>query len=77
MVLGGVLMLRGELTLGTFLAFSVYSGQLVGTVKWFADTVVALQEAGVCASRVLDLLDVPPAVVEDAGAAVAGRVRPT
>jgi ATP-binding cassette subfamily B protein len=63
-LVGGWLMLRHELSLGTFLAFSVYNGQLVGTVRWFADTVVGLQEAGVCSRRVLDLLDLPPAVAE-------------
>jgi ATP-binding cassette subfamily B protein len=61
---GGWLVLRGELSIGTFLAFSVYNSQLVGIVRGFADTVVKVQEAGVCAGRVLELIDLPPAVVE-------------
>jgi ATP-binding cassette, subfamily B, bacterial len=62
---GGWLILRDEITLGTLLAFIIYIGQLAGGVKWFADSVVRLQEAGVCAGRVLDLLELPPAVVDD------------
>ncbi|MFY1699384.1 ABC transporter ATP-binding protein [Solwaraspora sp. WMMA2101] len=67
-VLGGWLTLRGEISLGTFLALSIFAGQLIGSVRWLADSVVDLQEAGVCAERVLDLLDLPPAVVEDPAA---------
>lgn len=67
-VLGGWLTLRGEISLGTFLALSIFAGQLIGSVRWLADSAVDLQEAGVCAERVLDLLDLPPAVVEDPSA---------
>jgi ATP-binding cassette, subfamily B, bacterial len=63
-LLGGWLMLRGELSLGTLLAFSVCNNHLVQSVRWFAETAGTMQEAGVCAGRVLDLLDLPPAVVE-------------
>ncbi len=65
--LGGWLVLRQQMSLGTFLAFTAYQSQLIGSVRWLSDTVLGLQEAGVCANRVLDLLDLPPAVVERPG----------
>lgn len=74
-VLGGWLTLRGEISLGTFLALSIFAGQLIGSVRWLADSAVDLQEAGVCAERVLDLLDLPPAVVEDPAAEPLPRLR--
>src|SRR4051812_14473093 len=55
-IVGGTLVLHHHLTLGTFLAFSAYAGNLIGTITWLADTAIELQEAGVCAERVLDLL---------------------
>jgi len=67
-VVGGWMMLTSDLTLGTFLVFTVYSGSLVGVVKFIADSTVSLQEASVCARRVLELLELPPAVVEKPGA---------
>jgi ATP-binding cassette subfamily B protein len=68
LMVGGWLILRHDLTLGTFLAFSVYNAQLVSAAGGLGGSVVDLQEAGVSADRVLDLLDLPPAVVDDPAA---------
>ena len=43
-LLGGWFVLRHQISLGTFAAFSVYSSGLVATVSWFSDTAMEMQE---------------------------------
>ena len=45
LALGGWLAIRGSITLGTFLAFSLYLAQLVGPVRMLAALVTIGQQA--------------------------------
>ncbi|MEY2433118.1 MAG: ATP-binding cassette, subfamily bacterial, partial [Acidimicrobiaceae bacterium] len=76
---GGWLALNGQVSLGTFLAFSSYMVQLVAPVRMFAVLIAVGQQARAGAERILDLLDANSKIVErpDAVAmpAVVGEVR--
>ncbi len=67
---GGWLALRGELTLGTFLAFAAYLVQLVAPVRMLSILFAVGQQARAGAARILDVLDANPEVVERADAVV-------
>jgi ATP-binding cassette subfamily B protein len=58
LALGGWLAMRGDLSLGTFLAFSSYLVQLVAPVRMIALVVAATQQARAGGERVLEILDV-------------------
>ena len=62
LLFGGWLALRGDITVGTFLAFSTYLGQLVSPVRQLSGllTVGQLARAGV--ERVLQVVDTRPAI---------------
>ena len=78
LALGGWLAIRGNVSLGTFLAFSSYLLQLVPPVRMFAALLAVGQQARAGAERIFELLDSNPLVVERPGApdlpAVKGRV---
>jgi ATP-binding cassette subfamily B protein len=61
---GGWLAINGEVTLGTFLAFSSYLVQLVAPVRMLANVFAVGQQARAGAERLLDVLDANPAIVE-------------
>jgi ATP-binding cassette, subfamily B, bacterial len=64
--LGGLLALRGEITIGTFLAFSTYVGNLVGPARMIGSLVVTGQLARAGVERVYELIDSRPDVTDPA-----------
>jgi ATP-binding cassette subfamily B protein len=67
---GGWLALRGEISLGTFLAFTTYVGQLVSPTRQLAGLMAIGQQARAGVERIFQLLDLQPAI-QDAPDAVA------
>ncbi|MEN8650311.1 ABC transporter ATP-binding protein [Streptomyces sp. 21So2-11] len=61
---GGWLATRGEITLGTFVAFSTYLAQLVGPVRMLAMVLTVGQQARAGVERVLELIDTEPAIAD-------------
>ncbi|MFF3246466.1 ABC transporter ATP-binding protein [Streptomyces sp. NPDC002870] len=60
LALGGWLATRGQITLGTFVAFSSYLAQLVGPVRMLAVVLTVGQQARAGVERVLELIDTEP-----------------
>ncbi|MFC5290145.1 ABC transporter ATP-binding protein, partial [Actinokineospora guangxiensis] len=61
---GGLMALRGEITLGTFLAFAGYVANLVGPARLLAGLVVNAQLARAGVERVYELIDSQPDVTD-------------
>src|SRR3954452_24831354 len=78
LALGGWLAIQGEISIGTFLAFSTYLVQLLAPVRMFAGMVAVAEQARAGTERIFELIDSNPLVTEkpDAGdlPAVAGEV---
>jgi ATP-binding cassette subfamily B protein len=72
---GGRLVIAGDITLGTFLAFNTYLLQLSGPARMLSGLLSAGQMARAGAVRILELLDTPSEVVEPADAQPVGAVR--
>ncbi|TLW91937.1 ABC transporter ATP-binding protein [Saccharomonospora piscinae] len=64
LAVGGVLALRGEISLGTFLAFATYVSALVGPARMLASLVVQAQLTRAGVERVNELVDAQPEVVD-------------
>ncbi|MFZ3570417.1 ABC transporter ATP-binding protein [Streptomyces sp. BH097] len=64
LALGGWLAVRGQVTLGTFVAFSSYLAQLVGPVRMLAVVLTVGQQARAGVERVLELIDTEPSLVD-------------
>src|SRR6476646_2757340 len=62
LALGGWLAVRGQITLGTFVAFSTYLAQLVGPVRMLAMVVTVGQQVRAGVQGVLDGLRTEPAM---------------
>ncbi|MFF0743055.1 ABC transporter ATP-binding protein [Streptomyces sp. NPDC004111] len=62
LAIGGWLATRGQITLGTFVAFSTYLAQLVGPVRMLAMVLTVGQQARAGVERVLELIDTEPAI---------------
>ncbi|MEV0318977.1 ABC transporter ATP-binding protein [Streptomyces sp. NPDC050658] len=62
LALGGWLAVKGEITLGTFVAFSTYLAQLVGPVRMLAMVLTVGQQARAGVERVLELIDTEPSM---------------
>ncbi|GAB2845088.1 ABC transporter ATP-binding protein [Streptomyces deserti] len=62
LALGGWLAVRGDITLGTFVAFSTYLAQLVGPVRMLAMVLTVGQQARAGTERVLELIDTEPSL---------------
>ncbi|MFD5117813.1 ABC transporter ATP-binding protein [Streptomyces sp. NPDC058385] len=62
LALGGWLAVRGQITLGTFVAFSSYLAQLVGPVRMLAMVLTVGQQARAGVERVLELIDTEPSL---------------
>ncbi|GAA4675107.1 ABC transporter ATP-binding protein [Pseudonocardia yuanmonensis] len=60
--IGGLMALRGSISLGTFLAFTTYVAQLVGPARLVGSLVVSAQLARAGVERVYDLVDAEPDV---------------
>ncbi|HUJ06081.1 MAG TPA: ABC transporter ATP-binding protein [Streptosporangiaceae bacterium] len=67
---GGWLAIRGEINLGTFLAFSSYIAQLVGPVRALTGLVTIGQEARASVIRVFEVIDSRPVLTEKPDALV-------
>lgn len=61
---GGWLALHGEISLGTFLAFTTYVGQLVSPTRQLAGLMAIGQQARAGVERIFQLLDLEPAVAD-------------
>jgi ATP-binding cassette, subfamily B, bacterial len=61
---GGWLALQGEITLGTFLAFSTYIAQLMAPARQLAGVLTIGQQARAGVERIFQLLDLKPAIVD-------------
>ncbi|MFF9339620.1 MULTISPECIES: ABC transporter ATP-binding protein [unclassified Streptomyces] len=64
LALGGWLAYKGQITLGTFVAFSAYLASLVGPVRMLAMVLTVGQQARAGVERVAELIDTEP-VIED------------
>jgi ATP-binding cassette subfamily B protein len=64
LLVGGWLALHGHITLGTFLAFSTYLGQLVGPVRSVTALLTIGQQARAGVQRVLEVIDSSPEVLD-------------
>ncbi|MCM2575919.1 ABC transporter ATP-binding protein [Streptomyces meridianus] len=64
LALGGWLATRGQITLGTFVAFSTYLAQLVGPVRMLTMVLTVGQQARAGVERVLELIDTEPSITE-------------
>ncbi|MGW0823654.1 ABC transporter ATP-binding protein [Streptomyces sp. NPDC002845] len=64
LALGGWLAVRGNITLGTFVAFSAYLAQLVGPVRMLAMVLTVGQQARAGTERVLELIDTEPTLTD-------------
>nr|WP_206314596.1 ABC transporter ATP-binding protein [Streptomyces coryli] len=62
LALGGWMATRGQVTLGTFVAFSTYLAQLVGPVRMLAMMLTVGQQARAGVERVYELIDTEPEV---------------
>ena len=69
LALGGWLAIRGEVTLGTFLAFSSYLAQLTGPVRILTSLVTIGQEARASVIRVFEVIDSKPTITDKPDAA--------
>ncbi len=62
LLFGGYLAAQGEISLGTFLAFSTYVAQLVGPVRMLAALLTVGQQARASVDRVFEVIDSTPKV---------------
>ncbi|MFF8785484.1 ABC transporter ATP-binding protein [Streptomyces sp. NPDC015125] len=68
LALGGWMATQGQVTLGTFVAFSTYLAQLVGPVRMLAMMLTVGQQARAGVERVYELIDTEPSIKERADA---------
>jgi ATP-binding cassette subfamily B protein len=76
--LGSRSAIKGEITVGTLVAFTTYVSMLVWPMRVIGQRVGTLQQAVAAARRVVEVLHAQPAVVEGAGASpkqLRGHVR--
>jgi ATP-binding cassette subfamily B protein len=69
LLFGGWLAIRGDISLGTFLAFSSYLAQLSGPVRVLTNLVTVGQEARASVIRVFEVIDSRPSITDKPGAA--------
>ncbi|AYG03387.1 ABC transporter ATP-binding protein [Gryllotalpicola protaetiae] len=70
LALGGWLALNGNITLGTFLAFSTYVAQMLAPARQLAGMLAIAQQARAGVERIAQLLDTPPAIADAPDAVV-------
>ncbi|WP_395725467.1 ABC transporter ATP-binding protein [Nakamurella sp.] len=66
LALGGWLALNGSISLGTFLAFTLYLAQLVAPTRMLTMLLVLAQQARASVERVLEIVDSLPGITEPA-----------
>ena len=75
---GGLLVLRGEFTVGTIVAFGTYVGQLYGPLMALTNAPVEFAQSMVSFERVFEVLDIPVEIDEKPNAKplppVAGKI---
>ncbi|MDX3214429.1 ABC transporter ATP-binding protein [Streptomyces sp. ME02-6991-2B] len=64
LALGGWMAVRGQITLGTFVAFSTYLAQLTGPVRMLTMMLTVGQQARAGVERVTELIDTRPSLEE-------------
>ncbi|MDX6346798.1 MAG: ATP-binding cassette, subfamily bacterial, partial [Streptomyces sp.] len=64
LALGGWMATRGQISLGTFVAFSTYLAQLTGPVRMLTMMLTLGQQARAGVERVLELIDTEPTLAE-------------
>ena len=64
LALGGWMAVHGQITLGTFVAFSTYLAQLVGPVRMLAAMLTIGQQARAGVERIFELIDTEPQMSE-------------
>jgi len=64
LLFGGWLAIRGDIPLGTFLAFSSYLAQLAGPVRVLTNLVTIGQEARASVIRVFEVIDSKPSITD-------------
>src|SRR3954451_13545758 len=62
LALGGWLVMQGDITLGTFLAFSTYVGQFVAPARQLAGVLTIGQQARAGVERIFQVLDLPTGI---------------
>ena len=67
-LVGGHLVIRGALTVGTVVAFSTYLTQLYGPLRSLSNVPVVVAQSLVSFERVFEVLDLPPDIEESASA---------
>jgi ATP-binding cassette subfamily B protein len=75
LVLGGVFVIRGKLTIGEFVAFNAYVDMLVWPMIGIADMITWIWQTGVEERRVRELAEFPPDVNTNAGTRTARDFR--
>ncbi|MGZ8179371.1 ABC transporter ATP-binding protein [Williamsia sp. SKLECPSW1] len=76
--LGGILTARGDITVGTFLAFATYVTTMTGLARLLTNLVVSAQLARAAVERVYDVIDHPtdPRHLDEHAATTAGTALP-
>ncbi len=64
LLFGGLLALHGQITLGTFLAFSTYVGQFVSPARQLAAVLTVGQQARAGVERIFSLIDTPTGIAD-------------
>lgn len=67
LALGGWMAVKGQITLGTFVAFSTYLAQLTGPVRMLTMMLTVGQQARAGVERVTELIDTRPSLEEGTG----------
>jgi len=62
---GGYLVIEGSLTIGSLVAFTIYQGRVFGLLQGLMDGFLAMQKSKVALTRVKEILDVEPTVIEN------------
>ncbi len=75
LALGGWLALHGRISIGTFLAFSTYVGQFVAPVRQLAGVLSVGQQARAGVERIMQVLDLRPAIADAPDAVDLAEVR--
>ncbi|HUB40715.1 MAG TPA: ABC transporter ATP-binding protein [Streptosporangiaceae bacterium] len=70
LALGGYMAIKGEIPLGTFLAFAAYLAQLVNPVRALTNLITVGQEARASVIRVFEVIDSRPVLTEKPDAVV-------
>ncbi len=66
LLIGGILVIRDELALGSLIAFAAYQGRVYGPLSGFVGLPARLARARASVDRVLDVLDLEPEVTAPA-----------